>query len=140
MSVDFLDSNVILYSIDQADASKLRVAKALVGDALERKSAMISFQVVQETLDIAQRKFEVPISNEDAQALLQTVLIPLMQVLPSQTLYLEAMRIKDRYQFGFYDSLIVAAALSQKCKRLYTEDMQDGQIIEGLKIVNPFKN
>jgi predicted nucleic acid-binding protein len=140
MSVDFLDSNVILYSIDHADASKLRVANALVGDALESKSALISFQVVQETLNIAQRKFEVPISFEDAQALLQTVLIPLMQVLPSQTLYSEALRIKERYQFGFYDYLIVAAALSQKCKRLYTEDMKNGQIIEGLKIVNPFKN
>jgi predicted nucleic acid-binding protein len=138
MSVDFLDSNVILYSIDGADALKHRVAKTLVTDALQSKSGLISFQVVQETLHIAQCKFEVPISFEDAQALLQTVLMPLMQVLPSQSLYSEALRIKERYQFGFYDSLIVAAALSQKCKRLFTEDMQNGQIIEGLKTVNPF--
>jgi predicted nucleic acid-binding protein len=138
MSVDFLDSNVILYSIDNAVASKQKIAKKIVRDALKGKSALISFQVVQETLNTAQRKFEVPISTEDAQALLQTVLIPLMQVLPSQMLYSEALRIKERYKFGFYDSLIVAAALSQKCSRLYTEDMQNGQIIEGLKIVNPF--
>jgi predicted nucleic acid-binding protein len=93
---------------------------------------------VQETLNVAQRKFALPITEQDAQKLLQTILIPLMKVLPSESLYLEALRIKDRYKFSFYDSLIVSAALSQKCERLYTEDMQNGQIIEGLKIVNPF--
>jgi predicted nucleic acid-binding protein len=138
MSVNFLDSNIILYSIDKSSEAKQRTARRLVADALENKASLISFQVVQETLNIAQRKFEVPITYEDTQNLLRTVLIPLMRVLPSESLYSEALRIKDRYQFSFYDSLIVSAALSQKCTQLYTEGMQNGQVIEGLTIVNPF--
>jgi predicted nucleic acid-binding protein len=138
MSVNFLDSNIILYSIDSGSKAKQKTAKSLVTDALKNRASLISFQVVQETLNIAQRKFEVPITDQDAQSLLQSVLMPLMKVLPSESLYLEALRIKSRYKFGFYDSLIISAALSQNCTRLYTEDMQNGQTIEGLKIVNPF--
>jgi predicted nucleic acid-binding protein len=138
MSVNFLDSNIILYSIDSGSKAKQKTAKSLVTDALKNRASLISFQVVQETLNIAQRKFEVPITDQDAQSLLQSVLMPLMKVLPSESLYLEALRIRNRYKFGFYDSLIISAALSQNCTRLYTEDMQNGQTIEGLKIVNPF--
>jgi predicted nucleic acid-binding protein len=138
MSVNFLDSNIILYSIDSGSKAKQKTAKSLVTDALKNRASLISFQVVQETLNIAQRKFEVPITDQDAQSLLQSVLMPLMKVLPSESLYLEALRIRNRYKFSFYDSLIISAALSQNCTRLYTEDMQNGQTIEGLKIVNPF--
>jgi predicted nucleic acid-binding protein len=52
---------------------------------------------------------------------------------------MEAFRISERYQFSFWDSLIVAAALEAQCSILYTEDLQDGQIIDGiLEIKNPF--
>jgi predicted nucleic acid-binding protein len=51
-----------------------------------------------------------------------------------------ACRVADKYQYSFYDSLIIAAALSSDCKTLYSEDMQDGQVVENsLTIVNPFK-
>ena len=51
-----------------------------------------------------------------------------------------ACQIADKFQYSFYDSLIIAAALSCNCKTLYSEDMQDGQVIENsLTIVNPFK-
>jgi predicted nucleic acid-binding protein len=52
----------------------------------------------------------------------------------------KACQIADKYQFSFYDSLIIAAALSCNCKKLFSEDMQDGQVIENtLTIINPFK-
>jgi predicted nucleic acid-binding protein len=53
-------------------------------------------------------------------------------------LYHRALDIQARYRYGFYDALIIAAALSDGCSRLYSEDFQDGQRIEGLTIVNPF--
>jgi predicted nucleic acid-binding protein len=50
-------------------------------------------------------------------------------------------RIARRYHFAFYDCLILAAGLKENCKIVFSEDMKDGQIIEGtLKIVNPFKD
>ena len=58
---------------------------------------------------------------------------------PSAALYTTALHLKARWQLAFYDSLIVAAALEAGCKRLLTEDLQDGQRIEGLRIENPFK-
>jgi predicted nucleic acid-binding protein len=53
-------------------------------------------------------------------------------------LYNRAMSIRDRYQYAFYDGLIIAAALEAGCDQLLSEDLQAGQRIEGLTIVNPF--
>ena len=52
----------------------------------------------------------------------------------------KAMTIKGRYKYNYWDSLIIASALQNNCSVLYTEDLQDGQVIENaLKIVNPFR-
>jgi len=66
------------------------------------------------------------------------VLLPLWRIMPSQALYQSALDLHARYQFSFYDSLIIAAALAAGCTRLYSEDLQHGQRIEGLTIENPF--
>ena len=58
---------------------------------------------------------------------------------PSQGLYHRALDIQARYRYGFYDALIIAAALDAGCTRLYSEDLQHGQRIDGLIIENPFK-
>jgi predicted nucleic acid-binding protein len=138
MSVDFLDTNVLLYSLDFSAPEKKQIAQKIVHDALSVQSALISYQVVQETLNTVQRKFATTVSDDDAKLLLEHMLVPLMRVMPSATLYTDALRIAQRFKFSFYDSLIVAAALSAGCKRLLTEDMQHGQVIDGLRIVNPF--
>ncbi|WP_411728328.1 PIN domain-containing protein [Methyloglobulus sp.] len=58
--------------------------------------------------------------------------------MPSLALYRRGLDLQSRFGFSFYDSLIVAAALESDCTRLYTEDLQHGQKIEGLTIENPF--
>ena len=58
--------------------------------------------------------------------------------MPSHALYRRALEIQTRYGYGFYDSLIIAAALEAGCQHLLSEDMQHGQQIEQLRIVNPF--
>ncbi len=73
-----------------------------------------------------------------AHQILEDVLVPLWSVNPTVRLYRRGLDIMRRYGFSFYDSLIVAAALEAKCRILYSEDLQDGQIIEKLMIVNPF--
>ena len=138
MGVDFLDTNVLVYSLDFSAPDKKQIAQKLVHDALSVQSALISYQVVQETLHTVQRKFATTVRDDDARLLLEHMLVPLMRVMPSAALYTDALRIAQRFKFSFYDSLIVAAALSAGCKQLLTEDMQHGQVIEGLRIVNPF--
>ncbi len=73
-----------------------------------------------------------------AKGFLQQVLVPLWRISPSQALYDRALDLQARYRFGFYDALIIAAALDAGCTRLYSEALKDGQQIEGLTIENPF--
>jgi predicted nucleic acid-binding protein len=139
MSGDFLDSNVFVYLFDETDERKRDAAEEIVNSALQNQNAGISFQVVQETLNVVTRKVATPMTADDAKTFLEEVLRPLWRVSPSPALYNRALEIQARYRYGFYDSLIVAAALDAGCTRLYSEDLQDGQKIEALTIENPFK-
>jgi predicted nucleic acid-binding protein len=138
MSGDFLDSNVLVYLVDASEPEKRATARELVRTALQRGDAQISYQVVQDTLNVTTRKFQRTVSSDDARQLLREVLLPLWRVMPSQALYERALDIHARYQYAFYDSLILAGALAGGCTRLYSEDLPDGQRIEGLTVVNPF--
>lgn len=84
------------------------------------------------------RKAEVPLDVSGASACLDHVLTPLLRISPSVHLYHRGLDIQDRYHFGFYDSLIIAAALEAGCTRLLTEELQDGQVIETITVTNPF--
>lgn len=138
MSDDFMDSNVFVYMFDETDNRKRDTAVRLVESALHTGSASISFQVIHEILNVVTRKVATPMTTGDAKRFMEEVLVPLWRVSPSVGLYNRALDIQARYRYGFYDSLIVAAALEERCTRLYTEDLQDGQKIEGLTIENPF--
>ena len=140
MSVDFIDSNVFVYLVDASDSTKHAVSRRIVDEALSSASGVISFQVVQETLNVLTRKLKVIARAEDAIDFMRQVLQPLWKVQPSVALYAKAMELQQRYAFSFYDSLIVAAALEGGCKRLLTEDLQHGQRIgTSLRIENPFR-
>jgi len=140
MSGEFIDTNVFIYLFDETDVRKRNTAERLVRAALETRSARISHQVVQETLNVVTRKLPSPMAAEDARHFLEQVLAPLWQIMPTLALYRRGLDIQARYGFSFYDSLIVAAALESGCTRIYSEDLQHGQQIEGLTIENPFKD
>ena len=133
---DFLDTNILVYMFDDTDARKRQQAEDLVNESLTQGSGCISFQVVQETLNVLIRR--LGFVAEDSRRALEQVLVPLWQVYPSASLYQDAISIQGRYGFSFYDSLIVAAALEAGCTRLYSEDLQNGQQVQRLTIVNPF--
>lgn len=139
MSADFIDTNVFVYLFDEIDARKRRVAETLIHTALETRSSTISYQVVQETLNVITRKLPIPATSEDARQFLDEVLVPLWRVMPSDGLYRGGLDIAARYGYGFYDSLIIAAALEDGCTRLYSEDLQHGQRIAGITIEDPFR-
>jgi predicted nucleic acid-binding protein len=134
----FLDTNVLIYSFDTTAVEKQTIAKQLIAQALQERIGFISYQVVQEFIHVASRKFSVPIGISDCRKYLNQVLSPLCGVFSSMSLYENALDITDRWRFGFYDSLIIASALAINCKVLYSEDLQDNQSIHGLTIKNPF--
>ena len=138
MSVDFFDSNVFVYLFDETNDYKRTSAERLIVQALETNNACISFQVVQETLNVLTRKLKPAVTEPNAQRFLESVLQPLWRVMPSLTLYQRGLSLQARYKLSFYDAMIVAAALEAGCKRLLSEDMQHGLKIEKLVITNPF--
>jgi predicted nucleic acid-binding protein len=138
MSADFLDSNVFVYLFDETDKRRSETARRLVLLGIESGNACISFQVVQETLAVLTGKLKKRASPSDARRFLDSILAPLWRVMPSQALYERGLDLRERYSLGFYDALIVAAALEMGCTRLWSEDMQDGLRVGRLTIRNPF--
>lgn len=134
----FLDTNIFVYTFDGRAPAKAKKAAQLVRRAAETGEGIISYQVVQEFFNVAFRRFAQPMSVADAEQYLITVLRPLLAVHSSPAIYFEALRIGEKHRTSWYDSLIVAAALESQCEKLYSEDFQHGQKIEGLRIENPF--
>ena len=134
---DFLDTNIFVYMFDETDPIKRQRAETLVRDSLTNMTGCISYQVVQETLNVLIQRLNV--SVESTMQMLDDILIPLWQTNPTTSLYRTGLRVQSRYGFSFYDSLIVAAALEAGCTRLYTEDMQHGQQVQQLTILDPFR-
>lgn len=134
---DFLDTNVFVYLFDETAPDKRARAEGLVHRSLEEGSGCISYQVVQETLNVVTRKLGARPAS--ARLLLDDVLAPLWRVNPSRSLYARGLRLHAQFGFSFYDSLIVAAALEAGCRRLYSEDLHHGQRVDQLTIHNPFE-
>ncbi len=134
----FIDTNIFVYSFNSEDNNKRRISLELISGALTNHNGCISYQVVQEFLNVARRKFVKPLSIPDCQRYLGSVLEPLCEVYASGGLYYQALEISERWQYSFYDSLIIVAAINAECSLLYSEDFQPGQKIQNITIVNPF--
>ena len=127
----FFDTNVVLYLLS-ADEAKADRAEALLASG-----GTISVQVLNEFAAVALPKMRMSWPE------IREALEPVRMVCSVESLSIEthdrATWIAERYGLSVYDSLIVASALLAGCKTLYSEDMQDGQLIEGkLTIRNPF--
>ena len=133
----FLDTNILVYMLDETDDLKRHRAEHLVQTSIESGAGCISYQVVQETLNVATRK--LGFSANDARILMANVLQPLWTVQPSTELFERGLELRAGYGFSFYDSMIVAGAIQSGCNRLYSEDLQDGQRIGTLTVEDPFK-
>lgn len=130
----FIDTNILVYCYTEDETAKKQ--KAL--DIVNHSDAFISTQVLNELANTLKRKFKLD---------WQVVENVMTEVGSGFNVYVnkpdtieQACRIAAKYHYSFYDSLIIAAALSANCKTLYSEDMQEGQVIENsLTIANPLK-
>jgi predicted nucleic acid-binding protein len=134
----FLDTNIFVYSFDASASGKAKRASQLIQQAANTGEGIVSYQVVQEFFNVALRRFARPMNLAEAEQYLVTVFRPILAIQSSAGLYVEGLRIAEKYRLSWYDSLIVAAALQGECSLLYSEDMQHHQKIEALRIENPF--
>ncbi len=127
----FLDSNVIIYAYGP-DNRKKTIAKSLL-----RANPVISIQVINEVINVCTRKLKL--SNQDVQELFDLLQRTCeIKSLECSTID-RALKIADTYKYSYFDSLILASALEHHCRRVCSEDLQHGQVIEGtLTIQNPF--
>ena len=126
----FLDTNVLVYFLDAGST------KADQSERLIRAGATISVQVLNEFVNAARRKYRMPIA--DIRLVLSGVKKTCAVVPVTVNVHERGVRLIERYQFSANDSMIVAAALEAGCTTLLTEDMNDGQVIDGLTIRNPY--
>ena len=134
----FLDTNILVYSLDPVDPSKARIAEELVTRGVGSRLGVISYQVVQEFMNVSLRQFQVTMTVTELELYFFKVLLPMMTIPSSSGLFVEALRLKTVGQIAWYDSLIVAAAIQGGCEILYSEDMQHGRRFGDLVIQNPF--
>lgn len=133
----FLDINILVYTDDADAPQKSARAIDLVESALRSRKGVISTQVLQEYFATSTRKLGVAI--EIAKERLK--LFSRMSVIQIETDDIEAaIDLVQLHRLSFWDALIVQAARKGNCRVLLTEDLQHGQIMDGVRIVNPFQN
>ena len=127
----FIDTNVLIYLLS-ADAEKADRAEAIVLDG-----GIISVQVLNEMANVAIRKLAM--SWQEINEMLSLIRsVCLVEPLTIDT-HDKGRGVAERYQLSVYDAMIVASALLAECETLYSEDMQDGLLIDNqLCIRNPF--
>jgi predicted nucleic acid-binding protein len=128
----FFDTNVLIYALAKDDP------RSVVAEALLDVGGVVSVQVLNEFAAVGRRK--LALSWREVTAALAGIAVLCPNPVPlTVAIHHAALRIAARYDYQIYDALIVAAALQTDCDLLYTEDMQDGQVIDRrLTIGNPF--
>ena len=135
----FVDTKVLVYARDLTDETKHRRAMEWLSRLWDTEAGRLSWQVLQEFYVTATRKLEPPrdtvLVREDIASLSTWRPIPIdLRTLDA------AWAVEDRYGLSWWDSLIVAAAQIGGCTHLLTEGLQDGQDLDGVLVVDPFRH
>ena len=132
----FVDTNVLIYAHDVDAPVKHQIAKDVLQDLWKQRTGALSTQVLQEFYINVTRKIALPLSKEAARAVVSSYTIWCVDTTSQQVSV--AFQIEDEARIGFWDALIVAAALKAGADRILSEDLNAGQMISGVRIENPF--
>ncbi len=132
----FVDTNVLIYSVSRADR-QFAAANRLVRELISSSGLRTSTQVLQEFFAVSTCKMRNKLTADQALDYMETWAAFPIVLLDYPTIR-EAVQLSSHRQLSFWDSMIVVAAKRCGAKRLYTEDLNHGQIVEGVEIVNPF--
>lgn len=133
----FVDSNVVVYSVDANPAERAKHETAVGLLASEPDELVISTQVLQEFYVVVTRKLAYPLDEERAARALRG-LAKLDVVGVDVPLVMAAAGTSRAAKLSLWDALIIEAARQAGCARVFSEDMSDGQVIRGVKVENPF--
>jgi predicted nucleic acid-binding protein len=131
----FVDTNVVLYASDRNAGDKRLRARAVLAPLFRERRAVISTQVLQEFFSVATRKFKV--SAEQARKNVQK-LSRLDVIVVRPELILGAIDLHRLHSLSFWDALVIKSASIAGCGRVLSEDLDSGQVIDGITVENPF--
>jgi len=134
----FVDTNIFVYAHDKDAGRKNRIAHDLLMEMWERRCGPISTQVLQELYVTLTRKVAKPLSQLQARSVLQSYL-SWEVIVNDPAITLRAGQIEEENVISYWDALILSAASEANADSLLTEDLNHGQIIEGISIENPFR-
>jgi predicted nucleic acid-binding protein len=132
----FVDTNILVYAHDIDAGQKRQTAKDVLKRLLQEQSGAVSMQVLQEFYNTVTRKLASPLSKADAREIVDDFSHWCVTTTPEEIRL--AFRIEDEATISFWDALIIAAAVKSGAARVLSEDMNHGQRIAGVLVVNPF--
>jgi predicted nucleic acid-binding protein len=133
----FVDTNVLVYVYESGTDPRRLTARTLLGELMSRKTLRLSVQVLQELYVTLVRKSRTPGSAElIAEWIADLARWPVQGI--DYPLVAEAMRLSRTATISYWDALVVSAAARSGAKRLYSEDLNHGQVLLGVEVVNPF--
>jgi predicted nucleic acid-binding protein len=136
--IAFVDSNVLIYAHDRDAGSKRELARALCSQLWTEHAGVLSVQVLQEFFVTVTRKLKTPIARAQAREVVRTYAPWVISPTTPETV-LRATELSETAGIDFWDALIVAAAEQSGAETLYSEDLNDGQLIAGVRVVNPLR-
>ena len=137
-SVDFLDTNILVYAVSRrAEDAKKKAAARLLIQPVEQA---ISLQVLQEFYRVAVHPKKLGFTHDEAVQFCDGWRNCFTLLEPTLRLFDESLKLCARYQTSYFDACILAAAAELGCSTVYSEDLNDGQVYGGVQVVNPFRN
>lgn len=132
----FVDTNILIYALDVDAGARHRRASALIRSLWDERGGILSTQILQEFYVNVTRKIPKPISPATARWVIDSYRAWQVEMIDIDTV-LRASEYQQRHQLSFWDGMIIAAAVQGSATVPLTEDLNDGQIIEGVEIRNP---
>ena len=133
----FIDTNIIIYAYDLTAGKKHETARGIITDLWDSGLGVISTQVLQEFFVNAVQKIPKPLDKQQAEEIVRDFLKWHVVVNTGDSI-IDAIGICLRFGYSFWDSMIIEAAIKGGATVLISEDLQDGQVVSGVTIKNPF--
>jgi predicted nucleic acid-binding protein len=133
-----LDTNVLVYAYDVRESALQQKAKAIILKAEETAAGCLSVQCLGEFFRVTTTKMRLPAYEMFKQVEYWQNVFPVFPLTPQ--IVLEAARGVRDYQLSYYDAQVWASARLNQVPVIFSEDFQDGQILEGIRFVNPFSD
>ncbi len=135
----FVDTNVLVYSRDTSEPGKQKQASAWMQHLWSTRTGRLSFQVLHEFYVTVTAKLKPGLDPETARSEVR-LLFPWQPLAMDARIMEAAWAVQDRFNLSWWDALIVSAAQVADCRYLLTEDLQEAQQFDDVRVLNPFKN